>query len=390
MLPNTDELLIADKALIVIFILLICLINGALIVTQVRKPMFYQSVKLMMIISLAIGDIIFALFPLVVLARGFFEADPTFMTCRLSTNITTYMSYLIHFVYGLGLVVLAAEVFLRNRIQSIHDNNYKSLSAVGASSVPWILGLIIVLPLCMSNVNYEYFCINTQSLDSMFGVSVFLPVSLSIVVSIVLNCVHFPTSQQGQTISTNHQPIVVSQQTVTQQGVNSTQYPPQGYAPGNVHHFPTSQQGQVISTNQQPIVGSQQAFTQQGNLTQYPPQGYAPGTVHYNPPSSSPYYSYPTNQQVMNQSSTVNINLNQGVNTIQVTPMNQRAEGQRLLLISIIFGLMVVPFASVSLRAAYIVWPDLMTKTVVTQSVFWLMAARSCLTPLIMIGYSNL
>ncbi|KAK0065852.1 POU domain class 6 transcription factor 2, partial [Biomphalaria pfeifferi] len=316
MLPDTDELLIADKALIVIFILLICLINGALIVTQVKKPMFYQSVKLMMIISLAIGDIIFALFPLVVLARGYFEADLTLMTCRLSTNITTYMSYLIHFVYGLGLVVLAAEVFLRNRIQIIHDN-YKTLSAVGASGVPWILGLIIVLPLCMSNVNYEYFCINTQSLDSMFGVSVFLPVSLSIVITIVLNCVHFPTSQQGQAISPNQQPKVVSQQTYAQQGVNSTQYPPQGYAPGNVHPFPTSQQGQVISTNQQPIVVSQQAFTQQGNLTQYPPQGYAPGTVHYNPPSSGPYYPYPANQQVMNQSSAVNINLNQGVSTIQ-------------------------------------------------------------------------
>uniref|UniRef100_A0A2C9L2F1 G-protein coupled receptors family 1 profile domain-containing protein n=1 Tax=Biomphalaria glabrata TaxID=6526 RepID=A0A2C9L2F1_BIOGL len=348
--PDMAQLLISDKALTVIFILLICLINGALIVTQVRKPMFYQKVKLMMIISLAIGDIFFALFPLVVQARLLFEDDKSFMTCRLSTNTTTYMSFLIHFVYGLGLVVLAAEVFLRNRIQSIHDNRYKIVTAVAASSVPWILGLIIILPLCMSNVDYESYCINSQSLESMFGVSVFLPVSLSIVVSIVLSCVHLPTSQQGQAISTNQQPIVVSQQTVAQQG----------------------------------------------HLTQYPPQDYAPGNVHYNPLNSNPYpqnavsYPYPANQQVMNQSSAVNINLNQGVSTIQVIPMNQRAEGQRLFLISIIFGLMVVPISAVTLRAADIFWLALMVKIVVTKFVYWLMVARSCLTPLIMIGYSNL
>ncbi|KAI8771251.1 POU domain, class 6, transcription factor 2 [Biomphalaria glabrata] len=339
--PDKDELLIADKALIVIFILLICFINGALVITQVKKPMFYQSVKLMMIISLAIGDIIFALFPLVVFAREFFEADPTFMTCRLSTNTITYMSFLIHFVYGLGLVVLAAEVFLRNRIQSIHDNNYKIISAVGASSVPWILGLIIILPLCMSNVDYENHCINSQSLESMFGVSVFLPVSLSIVISIVLNCVHGPTLQQGQVIGTDLQPIIVSQQTVSQQE--------------NFHYNP-------LNANPYPQ-----------NAAPYPP-----------------HYPYPANQQVMNQSSTVNINLNQGASTIQVIPMNQRAEGQRLLLISILFGFMVVPIAAITLRAADIFWVDSMTKTVVTQFVFWLMAARSCLTPLIMIGYSNL
>ncbi|KAK0065846.1 POU domain class 6 transcription factor 2 [Biomphalaria pfeifferi] len=339
--PDMAQLLIADKALIVIFILLICLINGALIVTQVRKPMFYQRVKLMMIISLAIGDIIFALFPLVVLARRFFEADITFMTCRLSTNTTTYMSFLIHFVYGLGLVVLAAEVFLRNRIQSIHDNNYKIISAVGASSVPWILGLIIILPLCMSKVNYESDCTNSQSLESMIGVSIFLPVSLSIVISIVLNCVHGPTLQQRQIIGTDLQPIIVSQQTVAQQENFN-------YNPLNSNPYPQ-------------------------NAAPYPP-----------------HYPYPANQQVMNQSSTVNINLNQGVSTIHVTPMNQRVEGQKLLLISIIFGLMVVPIASIALRAADIVWVDSMTETVVTQFVFWLMAARSFLTPLIMIGYSNL
>uniref|UniRef100_A0A2C9L697 G-protein coupled receptors family 1 profile domain-containing protein n=1 Tax=Biomphalaria glabrata TaxID=6526 RepID=A0A2C9L697_BIOGL len=337
MKPDKVQLLIAEQVLTVTFILLICFINWALIITQVKKPMFYQSVKLMMIISLAIGDIIFALFPLVVHARQYFEADKTFMTCTLLTNATTYMFYLIHFVYGLGLVILAAEVFLRNRIQSIHDNRYKIISAVGASSVPWILGLIIILPLCMSNVDYENHCINSQSLESMFGVSVFLPVSLSIVISIDLNCLYGPTLQQRQITDTDLQPIIVSQQTVAQQE-----------------------------------------------------------NFHYNPLNSNPYpqnavsYPYPANQQVMNQSSTVNINLNQGVSTIQVTPMNQRIEGQRLILISIIFGLMVVPIASITLRAAYIVWVDSMTKTVVTRFFFWLMVARSCLTPLIMIGYSNL
>ncbi|KAK0065849.1 POU domain class 6 transcription factor 2 [Biomphalaria pfeifferi] len=351
MKPDMSQLLLADQELIAIFILLICLINGALLITQVKKPMFYDSVKLMMIISLAIGDIIFALFPLVVLAIQYSEADLTFMTCRLITIVTTYMSYLIHFVYGLGLVVLAAEVFLRNRIQSIHENNYKIISAVGASSVPWILGLIIILPLCMSNVNYESQCTNSQSLEFMFGVSVFLPVLLSIVISIVLNCVHGPTLQQGQIISTDQQPLIVSEQTVIQQE-NIIQYPPQRYAPGNTHY-------NSINSNPCPQ-----------NAVPYPP------------------YPYPANQQVMSQSSTVN--LNQGTHTIRETPMHQHAEGQRLLLISIIFGFMVVPIALITIRAAHIDWDDSMKKTVVTQFVFWLMVARSCITPLIMISFSNL
>uniref|UniRef100_A0A2C9KSV5 G-protein coupled receptors family 1 profile domain-containing protein n=1 Tax=Biomphalaria glabrata TaxID=6526 RepID=A0A2C9KSV5_BIOGL len=344
--PDMNQLLIADQALNVIFILLICLINRALLIIQVKKPKFYQSVKLMMIISLAIGDIILALFPLVVLAKFLFEDDKTFMTCRLFTYAITYTLYLIHFVYGLGLVVLAAEVFLRNRIRSIH-NNYKTISAVGASSVPWLLGLIIILPLCMSKVNYESHCTNSQSLEFMFGVSVFLPVLLSIVISIVLNCVHVPTLQQGQIISTEQQPLIVSQQTVNQQE----------------------------------------------NIIQYPPQGYAPGNTHYNSLNSNPYpqnavpYPYPANQQVMNQSSTVN--LNQEDNTIRETPMHQRAEG-KLLIISIIFGFMVVPIALITIRAAHIDWDDSMKKTVVTQFVFWLMVARSCITPLIMISFSNL
>jgi hypothetical protein len=83
--------LLAGKILSIIFIILIVSLNGILILKMVKKPKFFLSPKFMLINSLAIGDLIFALFPIVVSAKIVFgDRDMTCVT-RVTANIITTM-----------------------------------------------------------------------------------------------------------------------------------------------------------------------------------------------------------------------------------------------------------------------------------------------------------
>ncbi|KAH9492308.1 hypothetical protein Btru_024652 [Bulinus truncatus] len=142
----------ANKGLSVIFIILIAAINLLLVVKHVRKPNFYYSPKNMIIISLAIGDFLLADFPLIVLAKRYFQTEEDQLSCSLFITYQTYKNYLIHFVYGVGLITLGAELIIRHRLKEVL---YRPARAVAASCVPWFLGLVVVLPLCMSGVDYS-------------------------------------------------------------------------------------------------------------------------------------------------------------------------------------------------------------------------------------------
>ncbi|KAH9492303.1 hypothetical protein Btru_024632 [Bulinus truncatus] len=186
-------LVVVNKALCFIFIIPIVATNSLLIWKHVRKTKFYFLPKNMIVISLAVGDVILALFPLIVDAVSVF-VDSLFLkdNCRLILAYGTYKYFLIHFVFGLGLVVLGTEILLREKLKKLFLNQ-KPLVAIVASSTPWILGLLIVVPICLSKGGY-FRCETLYSPETKYAVSVFVPASLALISSIVVLCV----STQGR------------------------------------------------------------------------------------------------------------------------------------------------------------------------------------------------
>ncbi|KAH9507271.1 hypothetical protein Btru_056787 [Bulinus truncatus] len=154
---------------------------------QLKKPNVHMKIKATAFISLAIGDIILALFRLVVLARTFLELGLYVTTCTLSIACVTYYSYLIHFVYG----VVGSVPWVHGLVVG----SVPCIFGLVVGSVSWIFGLVIALPLCMDRVDYEH-CINHQSVKSMIIVSVFLPELLALVVNFILTCLSQPVNEQ--------------------------------------------------------------------------------------------------------------------------------------------------------------------------------------------------
>ncbi|KAH9503079.1 hypothetical protein Btru_075964 [Bulinus truncatus] len=361
---DTNAMLNSIKALSVIFIILICVSNSMLLVKAFRKVSFYQSPKLMTIISLAAGDIMMAMFPLVVMAKLTFELDLSMFECRLNTAYETYYGYLLHFVYSMGLISLGIEVLIRSKLRSLCS---PSLTAVVMGGVPWFSGLIIILPLCMAKMDYVR-CINYESLASMYTIAVFLPASLAVVLLIIFNFIRLPVDEQV------HQPVIDSD-----------------LQPTSVDSHEVIALQQISSNNAESnVIGASSDYQ---TATYHNVQNPAPGCSHFPYQPYSPNYQdvaqySPMQQgQVLQTTATV-VHQTQPGDTTYVPDMRSR-ELQRLLRMSIIFFLMVVPYAAIILSTGGDIFHSKSIKIAV-QVFNWLMVARSCLTPLIMISYLDL
>ncbi|CAL1547987.1 unnamed protein product, partial [Lymnaea stagnalis] len=85
----------------IIFIILIVLANSFLIFKNLRKCDFMYKPKTLTILSLATGDVLMALFPMVVHTLFVFEEEDVLSlikACRLLMTSDVYQSYLINFV----------------------------------------------------------------------------------------------------------------------------------------------------------------------------------------------------------------------------------------------------------------------------------------------------
>ncbi|BFZ23002.1 hypothetical protein BsWGS_26041 [Bradybaena similaris] len=181
-----DALSTATKALSVIFIVLICTANAILIYVVARSARFMYSPRCLILISLAIGDIFFALFSLVVNARVTFEdARLPFGT---TLTATYYQTFFISFVYGVGLIIMAVEIILRHKTVTPFLKRYQIVEAFGFSALPWLLLLVIILPLTLVGVDWETHEVTatTQRVRAMYWVSVLVPAILAVVICLVI------------------------------------------------------------------------------------------------------------------------------------------------------------------------------------------------------------
>ncbi|RUS90470.1 hypothetical protein EGW08_001738 [Elysia chlorotica] len=204
----------AWKALIVATIALTLVWNAALfykikkaaggivaILTGQRGPR-HQT-----LVSLIIGDVFVALFSLVVFARITFE-NQTFsiIKCREYVLSGAYFSYIMPFVYGVGIVVLALEgILYRRRVRTAPASRSPgALVALAVSTVPWIFGLTIALPLNIVGVDLDScdFHINIGRARAIVYVCHVLPVAMAIFFTIVNIC-----SSQNLSTSVENQQI---------------------------------------------------------------------------------------------------------------------------------------------------------------------------------------
>ncbi|XP_059151794.1 uncharacterized protein LOC131938012 [Physella acuta] len=189
---DMDALQNAAKALLIIFIILITISNGALVIKIMRQKQFFYSPKYLVLISLAVGDIFLALFALVIQAMMFFQLhEDGFDGCRLGFYSNVYENYILNFVYGTGLIVLSAEFVYRRRSNRPRTTTHFDLiRSFLISSFPWLLSLLIILPLSMSGVDLESCRLNftLDRKNAQIVVSTVLPACLAVIAAVVIAC----------------------------------------------------------------------------------------------------------------------------------------------------------------------------------------------------------
>ncbi|GFO14540.1 hypothetical protein PoB_004104500 [Plakobranchus ocellatus] len=185
----------AWKALTTIIIFLIIVENIHLLIKIVRAAggpanvlMSPRGPRFQTFISLIIGDILVALFPLVIQAMMLFDNIEN-ISCESRVLSQIYLIFIMPFVYGMGLVVLAVECILfRKRMRAASPSrDYRSaIISLAVGSVPWILGVTVALPLCMAGVDYCAYGSTENTLTvgrqrAMISVCLLLPVALDFV-----------------------------------------------------------------------------------------------------------------------------------------------------------------------------------------------------------------
>ncbi|CAL1546471.1 unnamed protein product [Lymnaea stagnalis] len=336
--------------------------------------------KTLTILSLAIGDVLLALFPMVVYTRILFnEYEPRTMPCSLYSTSNVYMPYLITFVYGFGLMVLGLEMILHHRISSLVKNS-KIVCSIVCSSIPWVLGLIIVLPLGLKNINMDT-CEDHRNIDqwrALLAIGIFLPACGAVLTSIIVKCK--VKSPHRQAVNNCPQVMVTS----------STQQTAHGSAP---------------LTKQQGLLPTAPAYHFEQPSTFASPTYAFPSQLQYDQEKSQQFYdmlatspcALITQPHYMHSGNPSGNFLN-GTTPMQPTVLvgeNSSDSSQkpaRLLVISIVFLLLVTPFAIFIL--GYLFDTDaiplgLVGTVTVASIVFWLNIIRSVITPLIMYGYSD-
>ncbi|CAG5123993.1 unnamed protein product [Candidula unifasciata] len=201
-----DALSKATKVLCVLFIVIVCCINAFLIFIVARKPRFVSSPWCLMLISLSIADIFLALFSLVVNARLTYEHT----SLPFGTNLTAqyYQTFIISFVYGVGLILMAVELILRHRRLTPFLKRYLVVVAFAFSALPWLVMLVIDLPLILSDVNWEKSQVEgtPERSRAKIWVSVLVPAILAVVICLVITFINLEpvmnTPETGYRLST--------------------------------------------------------------------------------------------------------------------------------------------------------------------------------------------
>ncbi|CAG5118069.1 unnamed protein product [Candidula unifasciata] len=351
-MPEVDAeiLLNANKGLTIGFIICICIINILLIIKTAFKNWFLYSPKYVTIISLALGDIFLALYSLVIYCRIVFESIN--LGCRLMVSYYVYLYWVIHSVYGIGLIVLAVELVIRYKQRFVIKKTCSSiLIAVTCGMIPWIVGLAVVLPVTLVGFDWDT-CRQDIESDRVLArhyASVIIPAGLAVIVCIVVCCIPLTpraimygteTHTRGMVIHTNNAPSVIPVNVTTVNSANPYQTDKSGSWNNSFVNTATSN-----STTSHHVSGEPRAFVPVPDYDQAEPIVVGAGR-----------------------------------------------EKIVLLITAILFFLCVVPLAAWNM---YILLGNVLTDlslfaiTFLSQAFLWLSVFRSLITPLIWLGCSS-
>ncbi|XP_059176863.1 uncharacterized protein LOC131956442 [Physella acuta] len=375
-----DTYLTTTKALHISFIILIVLSNGALIFRIWLQKHFFYSAKYLLLVSLSIGDIFLALYSLVISTRIWFQDfSKGELTCTLWITAGVYQTHLINFVHGTGLVVLSAEYIHRCKSNSQRTKTPTDiLRGLAISCVPWILGLVIILPLSLAGKDLEtcddQFTISRQQAEGI--VSTILPAVIALVTAICVLCIKKDHVSHQQIELTPQQNQVFSNQ-VSQW---NTQGAPviNGY---NKHPEMTPQNTHLTSTAPQYNYPPQTA-----QYTNYPLQ-YPPPSFMSPPAYNTSFTPAMNNTQVNN--AVIRLNPNPHITT---PPLVLNNEKNKILSLALLFFFLVVPQAifylafNLNINRNHNLALPKVAYYAIHDGLMWLMLLRPILTPLMAIA----
>ncbi|RUS75937.1 hypothetical protein EGW08_016302 [Elysia chlorotica] len=185
------------NTLLIVIISIVC-INILMIyeiVVAARKRAYGSSrAKHLILISQGIGDICIGLFPLNLRLQAMLDNPPMEdIACWQRILANTYMFHLMPFIHATGIIVLIAEsyIFWRRggvKSSSFPDRRWYSLRYLLAGTLPWGLGVLIVIPLVIVGFDLELCSVQNYPalrLQSFYFVSIVLPGALAIISAVV-------------------------------------------------------------------------------------------------------------------------------------------------------------------------------------------------------------
>ncbi|GFR85792.1 hypothetical protein ElyMa_006037700 [Elysia marginata] len=417
----------AWKALLVTTIVLTILWNIALmykiinaagsltaVLTGPRGPR-YQT-----LVSLVVGDVFVAMFSLVIEVILLFE-DNTSVKCRSVLLGRIYLRYIMPFVYGVGIVVLTAEcAFFRRRMRRTSSSeNPGALMSLAVSVLPWILGITIALPLNIADEDIEK-CQLIYSLNrarTIVWVCQVLPVAMAVFFTTLNICCRQNqspasvgnqpepaaafTSFLGQQNATGAAPTAQQQPTAPpyeeEHGVFAEPHPGVSVLPPTmVSYQPTNSsyqqyQSPNLNISQQPQYGGflfhgqpQHAHHHHHMVNGIRTQPTGAQFFQSQPP---PYGPYPGHGQSLPAGSVTYTP--SGQPSLLPPPPSLRLfyslrEKRALAMASLVLFVCVAPFAIFQLSYVYNEDREnlkTLSRTIISDLVFWLMAVRSFVTP---------
>ncbi|XP_035827026.1 uncharacterized protein LOC106012473 [Aplysia californica] len=299
------------------------------------------------------------------------------------------------FVYGVGIIVLCGELGFRKKLRSLISSPY--VSSILVAAVPWIAGLILILPLYLAGFDY----VSCSYGDSMTGdrqrafyvVGIVLPSALAVIFALMTSC------WKGDAISEycdspQSQGVVFSQAVTTH---NAQGFPQQQYYPGppQQQYYPGPPQQQYY-----PGPSQQQYYPRPSQQQNYPVPPPATAQQPYYPASQPPAYvsgpqgpglkqpAYPP--QPMPPTQAV---IQTPVSSTQ-PPSNQqllaavRNEQSTLVLVAVLYAVLSLPFAlfilGYNLNKDH-VFLDPIPQTMLSNLFQWMLYLRSIVTPIVWI-----
>ncbi|XP_059176858.1 uncharacterized protein LOC131956438 [Physella acuta] len=350
----------ARKAILIILIISITASSVYLIVKIMRQKQYQYSPKYLLLVSLAVGDILLALFALVVRVQSLFrKTESGLETCRLNFYSDMYSNHFINFVYGVGLIVLAAEFVYRRRCNRPRTTTHFDLvRSFVICIVPWLLGLIVMLPLGLAGVDLET-CNVYAGLEitrAQIVVSTILPACLAVIAAVVVVCFkmdrgyvqHLEMTSGDQTLASGQCTDDIAAQHKQPDAINvpaynlnppynPSYYPPQNQTSGDQTLASGQGTDDIAAQHRQPDAINVPAnnLNPPHNPSYYPPQ---------NQPHNPPMGYYPNPGNVNTGSSINNVIIVTNDSYPIIPPINAiYPEQKKILSLAFIFFFLVTP-----------------------------------------------